>query len=178
MTVSRVDGVPAERLGALAERTDADGVRAVRDAEFYAWRFGDESETYRTYVAARDGEPVAAVVADVGENRVELVDVLPAGRTDAGDTDAVRTLLVAVVEQHPDADLLTAFGSAFPEETMRAVGFVRADDYPLSLRTTPTTLVVYPYVEGDVYDADSWRCGGEMLTDGAVWTPTFAERLR
>ncbi|WP_224448246.1 GNAT family N-acetyltransferase [Haloprofundus salilacus] len=183
LAVSRVDGVPAERLAALAERVDADdvrAVRAVRDAEFYDWRFDDSAESYRTYFAARDDETVAAVVvADPDENnRVELVDVLPAGPAveKTGETAAIRTLLVAIAEQHADAEFLMAFGSAFPDETMRAAGFVRDDDYPLSLLTAPPTLVAYPYVDDDVSNADSWRCGGEMLTDGTVWTPTFAER--
>ncbi|QCJ46845.1 GNAT family N-acetyltransferase [Haloprofundus sp. MHR1] len=188
VAVSRVDGVPADRLAALAERVDADGARAVRDAEFYGWRFGDGG-TYRTYFAARDGEAVAAVVvADRTEEngRVSLVDVLPTDRassTEAADDstpsparDAVRTLLVAVAEQHADADLLTAFGSAFPEGAMRAAGFVCDSDYPLSTLTSQATLVAYPYVD-DVSNADSWRCGGEMLTDGTVWSATMADHL-
>ncbi|KTG07956.1 hypothetical protein AUR64_01600 [Haloprofundus marisrubri] len=196
VTVSRVDGVPAERLGALAERVDTEAARVVRDAEFYGWRF-DDDETYRTYVAARDGEPVAAVVvADRTEEqgRVSLVDVLPADTSSSSsaevddstlsgdstlssDDAALRTLLVAVAEQHADANLLTAFGTAFPEAAMRAAGFVRDSDYPLSVLTSPAALVAYPYVDGDAGNADSWRCGGEMLTDGTVWSTTMADHL-
>ncbi|WP_224270590.1 GNAT family N-acetyltransferase [Haloprofundus salinisoli] len=190
VTVSRVDGVAADRLASLADRTDVGGIHAVRDAAFYRRRFADGETAYRTYFASRDGETVAAVVvADRDGSRVELVDALPSASladdaenpadetADARDDAAIRTLLVAVTEQYADADCLAAFGSAFPERAMRAVGFVRDDDYPLSLRTTPTTLVTRPYCDGDVSNADSWRCGGEILTDGTVWRPTLADRF-
>lgn len=178
VTVRRYSSVPAGLLESLYERGAPDGVHAVRDAEFYRWRYANPEHPPTTYVARRGRTPVAAVVtyADTvdGAERVKVAEVLPMTET-GGRSGSVAALLSVVVSDNRDADVLSATGSAFPAGAMRALGFHRDDRFPLSRVTGETTLVAYPLVE-DTDAAESWRLGAAALDDKNDWTVTFAER--
>ena len=176
--VRRYASVPTRLLESLYERGVPDTIHAVRDAEFFGWRYADPAHPATTYVARRERTPVAAVVTyeDVvdGADRVKLADVLPMIDTEAR-AGAVRTLLSAIVSDHADADVVVAAGSAFPPDAMRAFGFRRDDRFPLSRATAETTLVAYPLVE-DADADDAWRFGLDSLDEKHDWSVTFAER--
>lgn len=177
-TVRRYAAVPASLLESLYERGRPETIHADRDAAFYRWRYADPEHPPTTYVARRGSAAVAALItyADTldGVKRVKIAEVLPMTET-PGRSGAVARLLSVVADDNRDADVLAATGSAFPPGAMRALGFHRDDQFPLSRVTEETTLVAYPLVE-DAEAAEAWRLGGSALDEMRDWTVTFAER--
>lgn len=174
--VERYRGVPAELLASLYEERIPDRIHAVRDADFYGWRFADPEHPATTYVAFDGDEPIAGVVTyrdEVdGARRVKLADLVPlvpSERRDAG----VAAILSTVTYEHRDADVMVAVGRTFPDAELRSFGFHRDDRLPLSKFVERTTLVAYPLVPED---EDGWRLGGCRLDAIDDWRVTFAER--
>lgn len=175
-TVGRYTELPIGVLSSLYRRAVPDGLHAERDPTFYRWRFSDPEHPATTYVAFDGDEPVAAIVTyvdDAGDvRRVRLADIVPMRETPGRDA-AVRALLLAIVDEHGDADALVATGSAFPTATLRAVGFHAVDRRPLSAVASSATLAVAPFPGGD---GDDWVLSGLRLDVGRNWSVTDAVR--
>lgn len=173
------DGVPAARLAALAGTETVSAFHVVRDETFYGWRFENPLWTYRSVVASRDGDPVAALVygrreRTDGPTTVRIVDALPlAAGTDAHRTVVFSGLLADAVRANADADVLAAPGEVLPRELLRARAFHGDRHAPLKWAASPSTHVVRP--SGVDPDPGNWRRSGRRLTDPSNWRLAFCE---
>lgn len=172
VTVSRREGVPVETLAGLYDRTVPDRLHVVRDEAFYDWRFDNPRWETTTYVARRDGDVVASLVActeaHAGVRWTTLADVLPLGD---GPVGALASLLRTAVGDAGDADLVTTSGETLPPAVLRRCAFRSVDAFPLSLLSDRATMVARPN------SADgSWRFGDGTLTEADRWVLQPADR--
>ncbi|WP_255171677.1 GNAT family N-acetyltransferase [Natrononativus amylolyticus] len=176
ITVARFDDVPATVLADLYRRAVPSTLHAHRDRTFYGWRFENPRWQYRTYVATRYGEPIAAVVTGTttqdGSVVTSLADVVPLEATPDRD-DGLRSILARVLEDNRGADILAASGRTIPPALLGRFGFHSDQSLPLSRLTIPTTQVTYPIANEDGH---GWTIAGRAVTDPANWTVTFAEQ--
>lgn len=171
--VDRVDGVPDDVLAGLLGRHRPDGVHVGRDESFYRWRLANPNwESVQTYLASRDGEPVAAVVTathrTLGMTITKVMDAVP--RTGTDHSREFEALLDAVVSDVREHDVLVTTRGTIPSQALRRFGFCRDDRLPLSLASRPTELVVRPI------DDAGWNLGGRELTDPDEWMVTFSDQ--
>ncbi|MGM0590299.1 MAG: GNAT family N-acetyltransferase [Halobacteriota archaeon] len=180
LDVQWFETVPATTLAALADDT-VDELHAVRDEEFYRWRFENPLWSYTTAVATDADDPRAAIV--VGHRRTDetevaqLAEVLPLNH--ARDSQGERTgrkgalgaLLNAVLQRFAGCDVVVAPGRVLPRSLLSARGFLGDTRAPLSFVSSPTVHVARP-VSGTFED---WSIGDCSLTDPEAWRLGFAE---
>jgi hypothetical protein len=110
--LERYETPPAALLETVYRRSIPDAMHTNRTAAFYRWRFGNPTYEYTTYVARRDGEPVAALVTSELDSHVRIVETLP--RSIDSEQGALNRLLVAVLADCEDRHYVTAFGETLP----------------------------------------------------------------
>lgn len=174
VAVERYESVPVAELATLTADARPDRISVPRDRAFYEWRFDNPRWETTTYLARRDGDPVAAVVAATehldGYTYTQLLDVQPMREVE-GRSGAVAALLADLVRDYRDVDLLKA-SSSVHEEVLRARGFLRDDAFPLSQVATRTTQVVRPLAaDGDL----KWHVDGRDLIDPDAWRLALAD---
>ncbi|MFB6096216.1 MAG: GNAT family N-acetyltransferase [Haloferacaceae archaeon] len=170
-SVSRVDGVAA---GDLAERYAASPparIHVPREEAFLSWRYGNPRWETETYLASRDGEPAAGVVAATervrGATCTHLVDVQPMDAPECAD--ALRALLAAVVRDHRDVDLLRAPAGLYAR-VFRRFWFLADTSFPFSRVATTSRLAIRPLASRDEgADGSLRKLGGRRLTDPDEW---------
>lgn len=157
VTVERYAEPRPALLAEVADRAPPTGLGAPRDTAFYRWRLANPNWSYGTYVARRDGDPVAAVVVGTrrgtrGRTR-RLAELLP---LDGTARDPFRAIVGRVLADHADAGLLAASGTRLPARVLREQGFLPDTALPLSAVARPTRLVTYPlddrFADGDLTD--------------------------
>ncbi|MFC6975150.1 GNAT family N-acetyltransferase [Halomicroarcula sp. GCM10025709] len=169
--VDRYETVPAETLETLYETAPPRRFHVQRDSAFYRWWFADPAYEDTTYVASRDGEPVAAIVTRTRNGRkVKLMDALPAGPGEP----AFGRLIATIVSDNADASVLAVSGSTLPSPLLSRFGFV-PDEAPIVSRfRTPTEMAVRPLTS----DSEADRLPVGELADGSNWRTTFTEQDR
>ncbi|MFU8869842.1 GNAT family N-acetyltransferase [Natronococcus sp.] len=110
--LERHESPPAEALAAAYGRAIPDAMHTNRTATFYRWRLANPEHEYTTYVARRDGEPVAALVTADVDDRVRIVETVP--RALEAERGALERLLVAVLADCDRREFVTAFGETLP----------------------------------------------------------------
>lgn len=144
--VERHDSPPASQLEAIYERSVPDAIHTNRTAEFYRWRLSNPAHSYVTYVARREGTPVAALVVSYVGDRTRIVETLP--RSIDVERDALERLLVHALAVHDDRPVVTAFGRSIP--TPIRYRFYPDTRFPLSsLQPSARTLLARD-LDGDV----------------------------
>lgn len=166
----RIQGLPAARLGRLAQGRTPDQIHTDRTARLYRWLEENHRWTYETYIATHDAEDAAAIVtAQQPENPggVWIVDAVP---PDDSQTHTLEGLLGVVSRHHRDASHLVVTGlvvneQLLPRDTLRRFGFHPSTN-PLIARLTtgPDTVFVHHLGDGapefgdlDVRDPANWR---------------------
>ncbi|MWV39241.1 GNAT family N-acetyltransferase [Natrialba sp. INN-245] len=176
VTVDRFDGIPVDQFVGLAGKRTPRTIHAARDETFYEWRFDTPHWSYESYLARRNGVPVAGVVVgtrvDDRSQTTCLSDVVPLAETPAR-RDGLLAILSRVVQDHRDAAILAASGRVIQPTLLRRFGFHTDQRLPLSRVTKPTTQVTYPIADDGGHE---WTVGGRAVTDPANWTITFAEQ--
>ncbi|MFD1563518.1 GNAT family N-acetyltransferase [Haloarchaeobius amylolyticus] len=158
LEIERATPPPADTLAAVYRRSIPDTIHANRTAAFYRWRFDNPAQTYTSYVARRDGEPVAALVVSSADDHVRLVDTLP--RTLDGDTAALESLLVAALDDFADRSYVEAFGETLPAPLR--FRFYPDTQAPLSTVLRPTSRTLFARNLADEIDVES--------SSAATWT--------
>ena len=164
VSVERVDGVATDAVHTVYTETRPDAVHVPREEAFVEWRFANPQWEIATYVARRDGHPVATVVvataskphATVGY----LLDIQPM-TTDPDRAPAFAAALDAALGDL-DVDAVQAPTTPYPA-VLRRRGFL-CDDNPLYSRfSSPTTHVVRALPKSatdgfdrDVFDDEEW----------------------
>lgn len=175
-TVERIAGVPADRLAALGRSAVPPEAHATREAAFYEWRFADPRYRYVTYVARREGNPVAAVVAGTrregGATIAHVSDAVPLAGYSARSS-ALSAILARVTVDHRDAAVVAAAGSSLPPSVLREHGFHSTESFPLSRASATTYFVARPLVDGPVAE---WTVNGRRLADPTEWRISYCER--
>lgn len=169
VSVRRAEGVPAGELAARYRQSIPREVHAVRDEQFYGWRFGNPGWEYTVYLAATDRGPDVGAVAGrstgPGAVTTRLVDLVPLADAPAA---AVATLLERIIADHPETDLFVAPSTVVPGDVRRTFGFVPDSSPVLGPLASRTTHVVRSLT-------GEWRYGGVDLLDAGSWLLTFAE---
>jgi GNAT superfamily N-acetyltransferase len=155
-------------LAGLYRTSVPEAVHAVRDEEFYRWRFDNPSREYTTYIAETDAGPEASIVTGIrtgpGWKTAYVIDVVP---LEGAPDRALRAVVSRILDDHSDADLFVA-----PEGLARAVfrefGFHSGETPPLSFFATRETQVVRALNP----DRD---CGVD-ITRPDSWLLSFVER--
>jgi GNAT superfamily N-acetyltransferase len=177
VAVERHDDVPVATLATLYESAPPGRIHVARDEAFLSWRFANPRWETATYVASRDGSPVASVVTATervdGLTTTSLLDHQPMAR-DGGDRRAYEALLSRVVRDHRDDDLLKTLAS-FDSRLLRRHGFLRDTAFPLSRRSTVSVEAVRPATPSTEGSGDPWRPDGVDLTDAENWCLTLAD---
>jgi len=168
VTVERHAELPVETVHELYRSVRPKRIHVPRDRPFLQWRFANPNWETRTYVAVREGEAVASIIAATEETPTcqvtHLLDIQPVSER-ATRPAAVESLLSAVVDDATDADLLRAPANCYPR-VFRRHGFCRDDTFPLSVAATVTTHAIRRRrgVEASasiptdcLTDPDSWR---------------------
>jgi len=173
VSVTRHTDVPAGTLASLYRRRPPTEIHALRDEQFFRYRFGNPNWAYTAYTASLGDRPVAGLVAGTGEKAAHtvtnVVDVVPLVGGEERDR-ALPALLDRVVADHADADVVAVRGESVPHDLLTALGFHSDQRLPLAPVATPTRLVVSPIPpDGD------WRIAGRDIRDLSNWRPTFVE---
>lgn len=169
ITVERYEETPADLLASLYREHVPERVHAVRNERLFRWRFENPAREYTTYVASRDGSPVAAVVASTtthqGVTTTRIMDALP---MDHDRVEAeLESLLRTVLGDH--AHVVSALPETLPASLLAQYGFVRQDRFPLSRLTRPIHHGVRPLAGQDDDVAI------DRLQDGSNWRLTYVE---
>ncbi|WP_254525247.1 GNAT family N-acetyltransferase [Natrinema caseinilyticum] len=151
---------PTETLATIYRRSIPDGIHTNRTADFYRWRFANPAHSYLTYVARRDGDPVAALVLSTGADRARIVETLP--RTIEPERVALNRLLVAAIDDFADRRYLTAFGETMP--TPLRFRFYPDTRLPLSALVRPSSRTLLARDLGDGLDLESSPIDGWTLS--------------
>lgn len=168
--IVRHDAVPAETLAGLYESNVPEEFHAHREAAFYRWALAEPGFEHATYVAYRDGRPVASLVVRTRDgSEVNVVDALPMASRHAAFAD----LLASVVDDNADADVLSVVGSALPRDLLARFGFVSHDRPVLSSICAPTYIAARPLWPNDaapfprevLFDAENWQCSFVDMKD-------------
>ncbi|SEO78771.1 Acetyltransferase (GNAT) domain-containing protein [Halorientalis persicus] len=173
--VERHAAVPSETLADIAALPQPDVLHVRRDRAFYDWRFENPNWAYDSYVARRDGDPVAGLVAGTrqfeGRTETRIADVVPL----AGETrlPAISALFERLLRTQPETDVFAVAGSGLPASLLRSFGF-RPDDGPaLSPLANSTVLITMPLTADDT--PNSWTVEGRDLADPDSWDLPFCE---
>ncbi|WP_132059292.1 GNAT family N-acetyltransferase [Halorussus amylolyticus] len=168
--VVRHSSVPAETLTRLYESSVPRERHVHREARFYRWFFDAPTYDHTTYVARRDGRPVASLTTRTRTGRKVLVmDALPMD----SDSAAFANLLAAVVSENESATVISVSGAALSRDLLARFGFV-SDDRPVVSRVcVPKYVAVRPLPDGDsspipreeLADAENWRISFVEQTD-------------
>lgn len=110
--LERHEPPPAEALEAAYRRSIPEAMHTNRTATFYRWRLANPQHAYTTYIARRDGEPVAGLVTAAIGDRVRIVETVP--RALESERAALERLLVAVLADCERRSFVTAFGETLP----------------------------------------------------------------
>jgi len=149
ITVTRHETVPADILAALYRQHCPETPHIVRDETFYRWRFQIfEWQPSTTFVARRDGDPVAAIttVADAGKlSTTSVVDVVPRIGCDRW-ARAIGAALDSAIASHRETDVLRIPEPAVPVRVLKERGFLPGNRLPLSVLASdkPLTLGFRP----------------------------------
>lgn len=178
--IDQYSGCQPSVLAEIATTGSQDGIHAVRDEEFYRWRFDNPQYDYITYVGRIDGEPVASLTAgtraDESTTITHISDVQPvAGRTADGvdRTDMIARLLGRLVTDHRGADLIAATGSAIPTDLLASYGFHDDTKPPLDRLTSENYFIARPVAERRVRH---WSIGRVRPGELSNWQLSFCER--
>lgn len=121
--VTRHETPPGEELQSLYERAIPDGLHVRRDEQFYEYRLRDPRFQFTTYVARRDGEPVAAVTTSRGGtqgSQFMVRDIIPF----AGESRPLRAALSRALGDRPEGHNTKAWCSPGRRWTLLRSGFV------------------------------------------------------
>lgn len=192
VSVERSADVPVETIHDLYAAEQPERVHVARDRPFLRWRFANPRWETTTYVARRDGEPVASAVAatERSDERTitQLLDVQPSSES-VDRSRAFEAILHAVVSDADGAGLLKAPAQCYPD-VLRRYGFCRDDRFPVSSLSTTTTHVVRPLGpdpvgrhdggaasdDGADEERGAWIVDGRDLTDPDDWLLSLADR--
>lgn len=171
LSVDRYEQIPAEIFTELYQTQVPDAIHAYRDEQFYHWRYDNPDWEYESFVARRDGDPVAGVVVSTrrkgGVTTTRIVDLAPLLPPSGGDHYA--SLIDAVVDAHDDADVISAHPDVLPHSTLSRFGFHRDDAFPLSRVGRQTVFGTYSL------DPDgAWTVHDYDLTERNDWLLTFS----
>ncbi|KTG07559.1 GNAT family N-acetyltransferase [Haloferax profundi] len=174
--VERYDELPVGLFTELYEENTPEHIHVVKDRKFFAWRFGNPEWDTVSYVARREGHPIAGLVASTrrtdGLTATALMSVLPPADADP-DIDALVVLLDAVVGDHRDVDVIRVSGSSLPTSVLERFGFLDNHALPLSRVTNKTHLVTRPIVD----DAEhKWYLDEKLLTSQNQWVVELADQ--
>lgn len=163
LSVERRMETPAAVLANLYREAIPAAIHAVRDEQFYEYRFENPTHSYHTYLAFEDDEPVAGIV--VGQpasttQTTKLVDVVPLL---SPPEDALIALFDRILADHSGTTLFAA-PPVFPATVLRRFGFQPDGRLPLSTVTSQTNHVVH-----------TARSIGVDATEPENWLLTFAE---
>jgi len=171
-------GVATAPVEQLYSSSPPDRIHVPRDTSFLDWRFDNPRWTTTTYVASRDGEPVATLVAASeyhgGSTATMLLDVQHVAGTPAASS-AVETLFVRLLRDNRGADAVKVPGW-FDPRLRRRYGF--CNDTTISLTSLPSvsTAAVRPLCpDSDLNAAAPWSIDGWDLTDADNWLFTLAD---
>ena len=168
ITVRTESELPAEELTTLYRTSIPAEIHALRDEEFYQWRFRNPDWEYTTYIAERGTDPVAAIVTGSSSGPVsttKLTDVVPLR---SAPRPALVSLISRILTDHSETDLFVAPPQGFPESVLRNFGFHTDTTVPLSFLSSQTTHVVRTLT-------DSWRQNDRDITASENWLLTFVE---
>ena len=172
-TVHRVSGIATTPIHEVYADTRPDDLHVPRTESFLDWRFANPRWDTTTYVASRDGRPVATAVVcteTVDQAQVaRLLDIQPM-TTRSDRTRAVAALLGQILRDYRDVDILTAPQEPYPGLFQRT-GFIRDDGFLLSPFSKVTTHVVRP-----VADPHDTTVLGRDASEVSNWCLTLADR--
>jgi hypothetical protein len=141
ITVDRFTDVPVETIHERYSSARPNRIHVPRNRPFLRWRFANPNWETTSYVASRDGEPVASIIAateQIENCRItHLLDSQPMSRQSRRPA-AFEALLAELVSDASDSDLLRAPAHCYPQ-VFRRYGFFRDDTFPLSTVSTQTT---------------------------------------
>jgi len=169
ITVRRHTDIPAETLATLADAARPAGVSPLADAQFYRWRFeGPRWRPDATYVASREGRPIAATItrttteAATGAETLSLIHTVPFGET-TDRADGIGAILDRVAVDSPDTGFLRAWNPVYPDRLLRERGFISDQQPPLSWITGPDLQLVAFELSDDRYSTADLQVSGPAL---------------
>lgn len=169
LTIRAESEPPAEELTALYRSAVPDDIHALRDEQFYQWRFDNPDWEYITYIAERGTDPVAAITTGTsvgtGPTTTKLTDVVPLG---SASEPALVSLIDRILTAHTETDLFVAPSQGFPEPVLETFGFHPDTAPQLSFLASQTTHVVRTF-------PSSRERNGRTVTDPESWLMTFVE---
>ncbi|ADQ66754.1 hypothetical protein C499_03318 [Halogeometricum borinquense DSM 11551] len=152
LDVQRVDGVPADRLTRLHETATPETIHPIFDVQTIRAHFSDPDFTgLRTYVAARGGSDVAAlVVSERRWHRTRWHSIVHVAPLSGGKTRkrALAALLERALTDKKGSDSATSADAyrvavPFPSDLLRSFGFLSDRTFPMSRLEPPRLSLGY-----------------------------------
>lgn len=173
LSVNQYATVPTETFTTLGNREIPDEIHAYRDKQFYEWRYENPEWEYESFVATRNGDPIAGVITGTRaeDDRVttRICDAVPLAGSErrAGFAAALSRVLKA----RSESDVITASGTSIPGDLLAQFGFQPDDELPLSPFTNQTVLISMP-LEQTATEA-TWQVEGRDISDPNSWQFPF-----
>lgn len=183
LSVRRHDGVPAETLAALYERSIPDRIHVRRSEAHYRWRFANpkwdrdpDATSPNTYVVRRNGDPVAGVVAVTTASpppeRTRILDAVPLVGG-PGRSSALAAALDRIASDHAGAVHVEATADVLPDGVASGAGFVSDARFPFDRLAGRKPLLTVRTLRAD----GQWTLGGRstdridnwLLAHGEIW---------
>jgi GNAT superfamily N-acetyltransferase len=160
------DSGPVEELAELHARNRPATGHAVRDQEFYRWRFANPDRDYRTYLGYRGDELRSAVVTSTDKRGhftvTVLTDVLPLRAEDA-DREVLANVLRKLILDCRESDLLRVPSRPVPDELLSRFSFIDDDAPIIEGRTRTMTKLVFSLEE-------NWTIDGVRIDNISNWS--------
>ncbi|WP_340101191.1 GNAT family N-acetyltransferase [Salinibaculum salinum] len=109
ITIRTESEPPAKELATLYRTSPPDRIHALRDEQFYQWRFNNPDWEYTTYITDGETGPEAAIVTGtaVGSDPIttKFTDVIP---LETASKNALRGLISHILADYTKTDLFVA----------------------------------------------------------------------
>jgi GNAT superfamily N-acetyltransferase len=161
LSVRTQAGVPAEELSALYRTAIPEEIHAIRDEQFYRWRFQNPDWRYNTYIGDDSSGTIAAIVTGTastdGFTTTKLTDIVP---LESAPAPALIGLIQRILRESRETDIFVAPSQGIPQQVLDALGFHADTRPPLSYLATQTIHIARPFNDNlpvRITDPENWR---------------------
>ena len=161
--------IPTQALTELYEYAKPNSIHAVRNEQFYNWRFNNPQRQYKTILAKEKGTVKGAAITGMPKynelTHARITEILPKKNQ---DSNVIISILDRIIDEYSHADVISAFDEMLTKP--HRWGFISDKRFPLSNIRQSTYLLTRPVDLGK-----GWYINEQKITDPDSWSITYSE---